>query len=155
MDLSGLETLKQKLIEATEFAPVWDYFMTHFGEQRAFMALGKRTRSPMLEAAIAQAAEEVFGAWVPVTNLLLVRLPEYQFMHGALVLEGRFANVFYFEDLGMGLLTIILSMAGDNNRLVRFTARDQPGGEAGAAVRTDDRWRRTTPPGGGVAPIQR
>ena len=44
MDLSGLELLKQKLIEATEFAPVWDYFMTHFGEQRAFMALGKRTR---------------------------------------------------------------------------------------------------------------
>src|SRR4051794_11638500 len=73
MDLSGLQILKQKLLEADDFAPVWDHFMSHFGERRAFMALGHRVRSPRLEAAIAQAAQEVFATPVPVANLLLMR----------------------------------------------------------------------------------
>ena len=126
MDLSKLGTLQQKLVEAGDFAPVWDYFMTNFGEQDWFMDLGERTRSPMLEAAISQAAEEILGGPVPLERLLLVRLPEQRFIHGALQLQGKFANVFYFEEVGVGLLTVVLSFAGDT-RLARFTAHTNPG----------------------------
>src|SRR3954453_14942206 len=94
MDLSRLTILKQKLVEASEFAPVWDYFMTHFGEQRGFMNLGKGVRSPVLEAAITQAVEQVFGEAAPLSNLFLIRLAEQQFIHGGLNVKGRFGNVF-------------------------------------------------------------
>jgi hypothetical protein len=127
MDLSGLSTLKQQLVDATDFAPVWDYFMTNFGEDPAFMALGERAHCPLLEAIIPHVGQSIFQKKVPVANLLLTRLPEQQFIHGGFMLNGKLATVFYFEDLGVGLLTVALSFAG-NTRLVRFTTRPLSGG---------------------------
>jgi hypothetical protein len=129
MDLSGLAELKRLLHEAKEFSTVWDYFLTNFGENPEFMVLGEPARSPLVEAVIPQVAQEVFRKKVPVGNLRLTRLSEQQFLHGAFTLDGKLATVIYFEDLGVGLLIIVLSFPGDT-RLLRFTARPMtPGGD--------------------------
>jgi hypothetical protein len=128
MDLAGLATLKKHLVEADDFARLWDEFMTKYGERRAFMRHGEPYRSPLLETAITAAAAGVMGREVPVRGMMLIRIPEHGFVHGGLQVGGKFANVFYFEDLGVGLLTVVLSDAGDT-RFARFTASTGPGGE--------------------------
>lgn len=128
MDLAKLETLKQLLVEAREFMPVWDYFMTHFGEQRDFMELGEPARSPLLEELVRQAAREIVDPSATIGTLMLVRLPEQRFIHGAVTVQGKFGNIFYFEDVGVGLLAVVMTMDGDN-RLIRFTAQTAPGGD--------------------------
>src|SRR4051794_14452757 len=129
MDLSRLAVLKQKLVEATDFHAPWDYFMTHFGEQRAFMRLGQRTRVPVLEETVARISSQIFGAKGRVSGLLLTRLAEQRFVHGGFNVQGRFGNVFYFEDDGVGLYTVSAG-AGEQNHLVRFTALSDPSREA-------------------------
>jgi hypothetical protein len=128
MDLANLSTLKQKLVDETNFHSIWDHFMTNFGERREFAGVGQRTSSPLLEAAIGQAAKEVFGTKVPLRNLLLIRLPEQHFIHRPLSLSGRIAKIIYFEDIGVGLLSIGFTPPAEN-RFVRFTSAELPGGK--------------------------
>lgn len=127
MDLSQLAVLQEKLVQAENFSEVWDYFMTHFAEQPGFMNHGDTVRHPVVEAAIAAAAMQVLGPQAKIDRMLLVRLPEQRFIHGAVTVKGRMANVFFFEEVGVGLLAVVMSWAGDN-RMVRFTARTSPGG---------------------------
>ena len=127
MDLSRLETLKQKLLESREFMEVWDYFMTHFAEADGFMDLGENYSSPALEAILAQLAQQVVGPATPVSQMMLIRLPEERFVHGTAMLGRKLANLIYFEDIGVGLVGIVMSASGDN-RVIRFTTGTNPGG---------------------------
>lgn len=128
MDLSGLETLQEKLLESRDFMEVWDYFMTHFAEARGFIDLGENYSSPALEALLAQLAQQVIGASTPVSQVMLIRLPEQRFVHGAATVGRKLANLIYFEDVGVGLVGIVMSASGEN-RLIRFTTGTDPGGD--------------------------
>lgn len=128
MDLSRLETLKQKLLESRNFMEVWDYFMTHFAEAEGFMDLGDNYSSQALEAVLAQMAQQVIGASTPVSQVMLIRLPEQRFVHGSAMLGRRLANLIYFEDIGVGFIGIVMSASGDN-RVIRFTTGTAPGGD--------------------------
>lgn len=61
VDLTRLATLKTQLLEATEFLPVFDYFMTHFGENAQFMGLGRRTRDAMLMGSVNETFRRMTG----------------------------------------------------------------------------------------------
>ena len=128
MDLSMLETLQQKLLESRDLMEVWDYFMTHFGESDAFMALGETHASRPLERILAQLAHQVVAHSTPVNRVMLIRLPEQQFIHGTAMLGRKLANLIYFEDVGVGLVGIVLSSTTGENRLIRFTTGTKPGG---------------------------
>jgi len=127
MDLARIETLKQELLESHDFMEVWDHFMTHFAEVDGFMDLGENYASPALEAILAQLAQQVIGASTPVEQVMLIRLPEQRFVHGAAMLGPRLANLIYFEDVGVGLAGIVMSSSGEN-RVIRFTTGTAPGG---------------------------
>src|SRR6266511_5724964 len=98
MDLSLLATLKEKLLTAKRFNEVLDYFLTNFGEKPEFIALGERIEDPFLEAVVQQVAEQLFKKSATITGLLLSRLAEQQFVHGACFVETSMCNVLYFED---------------------------------------------------------
>src|SRR4051794_5566498 len=104
MDLALLDTLKQKLHEATEFSDVWDYFLTNFGEQEEFIELGQRASDQFLEMVLAQVGQQLFGKTIRVSNMLLTRIPEYHFIHGTVTLQGKVTSAIYFEDIHKGLL---------------------------------------------------
>jgi hypothetical protein len=123
MDLQLLETLKEKLGAATNFSDVQTYFLDHFGEDPAFMALGEATTHPLIEATLAAVVEQLFGKTVPVDNLRLVRLPEQQFIHGGFTARGRIGSVFYFEDIHLGLATLIWTLTPAETKFVRFSGR--------------------------------
>ena len=82
MDLSLLAQLKEKMVQAKEFSKVWKYFLDHFGEDPAFMALGEPTRPPLLEAVFTQIARQLFQRDVDWSQVIFTSLPEHQFVHG-------------------------------------------------------------------------
>ena len=107
MDLSKLTTLRDKLLTATQFQEVQDYFLANFGKNPEFIAVGERTTHPLLEAIIAEVAKQLFKKSPPrVEQLLLTRVAEGQFLHGGMFVNGCVGSVFYFEDIHKGLICI-------------------------------------------------
>jgi hypothetical protein len=128
MDLSLLATLKDKLATASDFSEVQRYFLDHFGEDPEFMKLGEKARHPFLEAVFAQIGQQLFRSPAALMELLLIRLPEHHFIHGSCVLNGRLSQVIYFEDVQLGLLTVLASLTPPETKYARFSGRAMPRG---------------------------
>ncbi len=99
VDRARLNTLKLQLRQATDFMAVVEYFMTHFGENPQFMAMGKRTRHAVIEAAVAQTLQRLYGQPLPAGQLLLTLLPKQHFVHGGGFYGEKLVNILYFDDL--------------------------------------------------------
>src|SRR5436309_5401226 len=108
MDLTSLETLREKLGGAREFADVWRYFLDHFGEDPAFIDLGEADDDPLLESVIVRVGEQLFGREEPLQNWVLRRLPGQGFVHGSGPVHGAIAGVLYFEADRAGLLAVVV-----------------------------------------------
>lgn len=126
MDMSKLETLKEMLLHGKDFARTWEFFLDHFGENAEFMDGGERTESPLLEAVISQVGQQLSGSPVPLKNLLLVRIPGQDFIHGGCVLGTRIANVIFFEDAQAGLIAIPWSPSTGETKYARFSTQLMP-----------------------------
>jgi hypothetical protein len=121
MDLKKLSVLKDKLMIAEDFKEPWDYFFDHFGENRAFLRLGKKAKSSMLKAVIRAIGEKVFQREdITVNHLLLTELKAHKFIHGAGFMQGRVVTLFFFKDIDMGLFA--MSMGGGEISLARFSS---------------------------------
>jgi hypothetical protein len=114
-----LETLKTKLVEAGDFGPVMNYFFD-ISEKPRFHGLGKRVSNEMLESVIQIIGGQIFGGSVRVSNLLLLKIPSSSFIHGVYMVQGIPGNVFYFEDIDVGLAAVLVP--GEGTRIVRFSA---------------------------------
>jgi hypothetical protein len=123
MDPSLLATLKQRLVNATDFSDVWTYFLDHFGEDPAFLALGERTRHDVVETLLVQTAKKLCRLDVPAANVLLTSLPEHQFIHGGIFAKGHMINVLYFGDIFMGTI-MVCTLGSDQTHVLRFTGRE-------------------------------
>ena len=108
-------------MQAKEFMPVLDYFMTNFGENPQFMNLGKRSRHAVIEATITQTIQHLFGKSISPKRLLLTRLPKERFVHGGGMFDDKVITVLYFEDIQMGLLAVATPFGTDEMKLARFT----------------------------------
>jgi hypothetical protein len=123
MDLSLLQTLKEKMAAAKEFSDVWNYFFDHFGCNPAFIQLGERVEHPFLQQVFIQVCAKLFPSHVLMTRMLFTRLAEQQFIHGGLTINGRLASVLYFEDVQMGMMVVAPPHPGANTDYVRFSGR--------------------------------
>jgi len=121
VDMARLKILKSQLLQATDFMAVLDYFMTHFGENPQFMAMGKRTQHSVIEAAVAQTWQRLYGKPLPAGQLLLTLLPRHRFVHGGGFYGDKVLNILYFEDLQMGLLAVATPFSSSDIKLARFT----------------------------------
>src|SRR5947209_5077707 len=126
MDLSKLETLKDKLVHGKRFADTFEYFLDHFAEDQEFLELGGRGQCPMLDAILPEAGRQMLGKQVQLRGLLLTYLPEHGFFHGAGFLNEFVANVFYFESIHQGLLAVAVS--GRETKFARFQGIPMPRG---------------------------
>ena len=125
-DLSLLETLKEKLLHATDFNEVSTFFFDHFGDNPDFIALGERVEDDFLESVLLQVGTQLFAGPIVLERLLLTRLAEHGFIHGGFTLNGRLGNVIYFEDVRVGLIAVVLSVSPSETKLVRFTGKPVP-----------------------------
>src|SRR5262245_23900652 len=126
MDLSKLATLKDLLLNGNDFARTWEYFLDNFGENAQFMDGGERTQSPLLEAVISQVGQQLAGEPVALKDLLLVKIPGQDFIHGGCQIGTRIASVIYFENDKSGLIAIPWSPATGETKYARFSTRLVP-----------------------------
>jgi len=121
MDLKKLNILKEKLMTTEDFHQPWNYFFDHFGENPVFMTQGKQTENPKLKAVITSIGQKMFQHEEDMTidHLLLMEIKEYQFIHGAAFIQGRFITVLYFKEIDMGLVAV---MGSPEISLARFTS---------------------------------
>jgi len=106
---------------ARDFSEPWEYFYDHFGENQEFIELGTRADHSYLEKIIEGVAGKLLKQKVKVTDFLLTEIEEYQFFHGACFIRGRPTNVFFFADIGLGALCILMSPRTSQVMFTRFT----------------------------------
>lgn len=122
--LKRLPTLKLKLVTATEFSDVLNYFFDHFGENEEFMGLGKADRHPLLEEVLAHSARAVLQtSLIVMKNVFIIHVPGYHFVHGAFQVNGNLANFFYFEDIDTGMMAMTPSPTSNETRFIRFSCQ--------------------------------
>ena len=123
MDLSLLDKLKEKLTHGKDFGAAWEYFMDNFGEKPEFLNLGQPARNDLVEQILSQIAVQLFARETPARELMLIHLPEKSFFHGGVVLGNKMANLFYFDDVQVGLLAVVWSLSPSETKLIRFSPR--------------------------------
>jgi hypothetical protein len=126
MDLARLKELKRKLLLDQQLAPVWTFFLDHFAEKPGFIALGERARHPLVEAVLVQVGQQLFGADGTISDMILTRIADQQFLHGGFRMGGRFGGVFYFEDAHSGLVAVADHPPGNEGKYARFSGRPVP-----------------------------
>jgi hypothetical protein len=126
MEPARLQELKQKVLHDKDLAPVWSFFLDHFGENSEFMALGELTDHLFVEAVLAQVGQQLFGAEGAVTRLLLTRIADQHFIHGGFSMGVRIGGVFYFEDAQIGLAAVADKPPSIEAKYARFSARRMP-----------------------------
>ena len=126
MDLTRLQELKQKLLHDKDLAPVWLYFLDHFAENPAFIALGERVDHPLVEAVIDQVSKQLFPRDGKVVGVLLTEIAEPKFLHGGFFMGLRPGGVFFYEDIGMGLLVVPDLPPSIEVKYARFSGRPMP-----------------------------
>ena len=64
---------------------------------------------------MAEVAAQIFGPAALAagkqalkTTMMLTSLPDQHFIHGGITIGGQVGTVFYFEDEGIGLLTVMM-----------------------------------------------
>jgi hypothetical protein len=130
LDLGKLATLKQRLLEATDFFEVYGYFMDHFGQRPELMTLGEPLRDATFVAVLEQIGARMVGEQAPITEPFLLRLGEHQLVHGAFVLGAHVGTVFYFADVDTGLAAFGAMDSEGPSRLARFSLARLPAGKS-------------------------
>lgn len=126
MDLSRLQELKHKLLHDKDLAPVWLYFLDHFAENPAFIALGERVHHPLIETVIEQVSKQLFPRDGTVMGTLLTQIDEPKFLHGGFFMGLRPGGVFFYEDINMGLLAVPDLPPSIEVKYARFSSRPLP-----------------------------
>jgi hypothetical protein len=126
MDLARLQELKHKLLHEDKLGPVWTFFLDHFAENPDFIALGEQTHDVFVETVIAEVGRQLFGKAGAVGGLILTRLAEPPFVHGAFHMGGRIGGVIFFEEARMGMLAIADVPPGIEAKYARFSGRPFP-----------------------------
>jgi hypothetical protein len=122
MNLKMLDTLKAKLVEATDFSTVLTYFFDHFGEDVEFVKASERVNNKFLEGVLAGIAAEALGEKKarPVM-VMMMGVKKYRFIHGGIQMRGALGTFIYFEDLDKGLLGICKDPRSGEMKYARFS----------------------------------
>ena len=117
--LKRLDLLKAKLLTETDFRKIYNYFLDNLGEDSEFREIGKAVKRPVLKRLAAQVGKEITGTG-RITHLILIKVPQYPFLHGPLFVDGCMSQLIFFEDINVGLMA--LALPNMETHLARLTA---------------------------------
>ena len=116
--IEGLERLKDIMLNETEFINTYTHYLDNFGEDREFKGICKTVKRPNLKAAMSTAGKQVTKGEGNIVHLMFVKLPGYPFLHATMFIDDRIATLIFFEDIGVGLMTIATP---ENTDFIRFS----------------------------------
>ena len=137
--VNKLEQLKNILATAKDTSTIFEFFLTEFGENLEFMDGGTRSKNEVLEAVLRSVGEEIFGKKGKVKGLKLLNVPDTKFFHGLCEMGGQMATVIYFDDIGMGLVAIMMGPKLGQFTYARFSTMSVDPSYVGRLVTPDRR----------------
>lgn len=117
-----LHRLKQAVQNEPALQKISDLFWEEVAPAPWLGEVGHPAENPRLRVLTERVACHVLGYPVRVSSSMLIRMPEHGFWHGCFVLEGTLGQVFYYEDIDRGLLTIAGPVGTGTTHFVRFTS---------------------------------
>ncbi len=85
-----------------------------------FLDRSVRARPEAFATLLGHMVAEIVGRPVRPHAVLVLNLPEFRFYHGAAMAERRFVTFFYFQDAGMGVMSLIPGLRGSASHVARF-----------------------------------
>ncbi len=125
----SLLTLKDMITIADDFKEIYNYFFDHLGDDLDFLDLGKRSKNPFLKQVLGVIGEQLFKEKVEITQLMLTKIPKHSFYHGPCLMNGKMASVLFFEDIDMGLLSVVMSLGSYRTDFIRFSSIQMENGK--------------------------
>ncbi len=113
--------LRKKLQNDTDLNAIMNYFYDHFADHEEFIKMCEPTRHEDLESLLPTVIRGVFKRpRVVLRDVVLLRVPGQNMVHGGFSIDGALGFFFYFEDLDMGAIGIVGGPLGDLSVAVRF-----------------------------------
>ncbi|SMF96728.1 hypothetical protein SAMN02949497_4134 [Methylomagnum ishizawai] len=107
VDLKKLLILKDKLIKSKDFKEPCDYFLGHFAERPEFMRMGEPVDGEFMRPIVVELGNALLKRRPSEVRLTMTEIAEYHFLHGACLIDGKPANLIYFRDIDMGILSLL------------------------------------------------
>ena len=124
MTAKDFDNLHDLLRDAEDFSEVQDAFFD-LAERPGFFRAGAVWEDEVVAKAIGACVSSMLPEAREVA-IRLVRLAEFEFVHGSLLVDGAMGSALYFEKSQMGL--VALSDMGENALFARFTTSSPSSG---------------------------
>lgn len=111
--------LKHLMREADDLARPVNYFLDRVAP--VLRQKGRLRTHPYLGDVVQRIAERHFDQALPVSLAVYVHVKRYGFWHGTCQLGPHLAQVIYFEDIALGILSVLPNPYRGNTELFRFT----------------------------------
>ncbi len=115
-----LNGLKDKLLTCDTFSEIQEMFFDVVAENQEFIRLSKKTKHPIIKAAVSAIGKQLLEKEVEITHLMLLKYKKANFYHGTCFIDGHMTSVFFFQDIDIGLIS--LSKNPPYTSYMRFTS---------------------------------
>ncbi|MCT7963510.1 hypothetical protein NG799_03095 [Laspinema sp. D1] len=117
--LHKLRELQLKLDNEKDLGKFWGFYMDRFIDHPEFLDFGAPVDHPFLKQIIPLLTQKLFKK--DPYNLLLIQIPEYNFIHGSFLVENEIGGIIYFEKKRKGVAAISDPNQSGNVQYSRFT----------------------------------
>ncbi len=117
-----IEKLKQMLVSEDNFGVTFTYFYDHLASDSGIFNICKPTKKPLIKTILKSMANQMFEKGGQVTNLFLIQPRKSPFVQGTCFINGRMGNLFFFEDIDMGMVALLSAPGSDMVHFIRFTS---------------------------------
>ncbi len=118
-NLRRLKDLEMRLNREKDLGKLWEYYMDRFADHPEFIEFGEPVEHPFLQQVIPMLSQEIVKK--DPRNIFLIKIPDYEFIHGSFWVESRIGGLIYFEKKLKGMVAISgLNMSG-HMKYSRFT----------------------------------
>ncbi|MCC5899242.1 MAG: hypothetical protein JJU32_15175 [Phormidium sp. BM_Day4_Bin.17] len=118
-NLRKLKELEMRLNREKKLAKLWEYYMDRFADHPEFIEVGEPVEHPFLQDVIPMLSQEMVKK--DPRDIFLIKIPDYEFIHGSFWVEDRIGGIIYFENKLKGMAAISDSTGSGNVKFSRFT----------------------------------
>jgi hypothetical protein len=107
IDLTKLQTLKEKIQTTKDFDEPVHYFFDHFADHKEFINMSVETEDKILDEILIGIGRQVFKKKkITIQQKLFLTIEGYDFIHGPVIIENRMMSFVYFRDIRLGVFSI-------------------------------------------------
>ena len=122
-----LTFLKRQLKESEDFKDTFQYFLKHFAHNSQFLRMGEPimsipTKLAMVLKGVGRRVFRKKRSRLRDEFLLEVQMGDHEFIHGTCSLHGKTVNLFYFEDIDLGMIGLMNK--GKHTKYIRFSSTE-------------------------------